>query len=69
MHVLLTVLAEGEELAPVALPMPAEAFGITALVLIAVLLMVTFSFKNMAHRHDPKALVDHHDAPGGKSRF
>ncbi len=53
---MLTFLAEGET--KVALPMSPAAFGITAIVVFAVLLAVAFAFRGVAHRHAP---IVHHD--------
>jgi hypothetical protein len=54
----LTFLAEGET--AVQLPMPAAAYGITAIVIFAVLLGITFGFRGMAHRHAPITHPDEH---------
>lgn len=43
--------AEGEHVVN-ELPMPPIAFGVTALVIFAVLLLVTFSFRSVGTRHD-----------------
>ena len=53
---MLTFLAEGET--KIQLPMSPAAFGVTAIVIFAALLAVTFAFRGIAHRHAP---IAHHD--------
>lgn len=57
------VLATTEE-AHHALPMAPIWFPVIALIVFALLLGVTYSFRNMWHRHDPRAYGPTHDQAG-----
>jgi hypothetical protein len=46
---LMSILAEGGN--TVALPMPAPAFGIAAIVVFTLLLVATLAFRNAGNRH------------------
>jgi hypothetical protein len=46
-----SLLAAATTEAPASLPMPPAAFGITAIVVFAVLLVATLAFRNAGRRH------------------
>jgi hypothetical protein len=49
---MISILAEGEG---IVLPFPAPLFGAIALTVFTVLALVTWSYRNVANRHDHKS--------------